>query len=149
MAATVREIDPPIAPAPESVDVDVLILPREIEDGVGLYDDSALTLAKDLREAGVTAEYQHPADARGWIGERGADILIAFIVGIASNAAWSAISGLLRRQHAADSVRVRVSRIRDRKSNRDWEWFELEGTGDEVADALESLRPGDGEEQAD
>ena len=46
--------------------VDVLILPREVSDGRGLYDDSMVTLAKEIRVAGVTADYQHDANARKW-----------------------------------------------------------------------------------
>jgi hypothetical protein len=145
MRVSARKIDSPVSGVPARIDADVLILPREISDDRGLYDDSVLTLAKDLREAGITAEYQHPAEAREWIGERGVDILVAFIVGIASNAGWAALGALLRQRHAGDPVRVRAARISDREAGVDWEWFEVEGPGEDVADALEALRHNGGE----
>ena len=45
--------------------VDVfLILPREVSDGRGLYDDSVVTLGEEIRAAGVSADYQHDANSR-------------------------------------------------------------------------------------
>ncbi len=139
MSVTARPIDPPSVPLPDSVDADVLIFPREVIESDGLYDDSALTLAKELRKDGVTAEYQHGPGSRQWIGERGVDIVLSLILGIASNAGWDALCGLLRLRHPSDSVRITLARCRQTESGVEWEWFEAEGPGEDVARALEQL----------
>jgi hypothetical protein len=51
--------------------VDLLIVPREVSDGRDFYDDFVVTLAKQVRVAGVAADYEHDASSsRTWIGER-------------------------------------------------------------------------------
>ena len=90
-----RRSDPP-ATLPESWTADVLILPREVVDGRGLYDDSVVTVAKELRAAGTSADYAHGPDAREWIGEKAVDaIVLSLIVGIASNAGWAGLRALV------------------------------------------------------
>ena len=42
---------PPIV-LPDRLDVDVLVFPREAKDDIGLYQDSVITFAKELREEG-------------------------------------------------------------------------------------------------
>jgi hypothetical protein len=41
----------------ELLAIDVLILPGKVSDGRGLYDDSAVTLAKEIRAAPTTRMY--------------------------------------------------------------------------------------------
>jgi hypothetical protein len=65
---SVKPIDAPasVTLPDELPAVDLLILPREVSDGRGLYDDSVVTLAKQVRAAGVTADYQHDASSHTW-----------------------------------------------------------------------------------
>jgi len=131
---------PPISP-PDSIDVDVMVFPRETEGERGLYHDSVITLVKELREAGATASFQHPPEMREWIGEKAlSPIEISFLIGIASNAGWAAIGAVLRRRHRAGQVRARIARYRGGASGNQWEWIALDGPGDEVADAIEALQ---------
>ena len=105
-------LSPPISP-PDSIDVDVMVFPRETEGERGLYHDSVITLVKELREAGATASFQHSPEMREWIGEKAlSPIEISFLIGIASNAGWAAIAAVLRRRHRAGQVRARIARYR-------------------------------------
>jgi hypothetical protein len=146
---TAKPIDPPLV-LPNVVTVDVLILPRRIgEDGVGLYDDSVLTLAKELREAGAQAEYQHATNSRRWIGEKGVPpVVLDLLIGIAGNAGWAALRAVCR-GHKNQGVRVRVARCKQKKTETQWEWFEAEGPGGEVATAIEALEPSAANEPRD
>ena len=86
--------------------VNVLILPREVSDGRGLYDDSVMTLAKEIRAAGVTADYQHDANSRKWIGEKHVNPLVLDIIaGLITNAGWA---GMMAAISMRKSERVRV-----------------------------------------
>jgi hypothetical protein len=143
VSATARPIDAPNLSLPDEMPGDVLILPREIDGDVGLYDDSVVTLAKGLRRLGITATYLHDADSREWIGEKGIDaIVLSLIVGICSSAGWAGIEALLRGR-TSSAVRVRVARCKHSSAgDPEWEWFEVEGSAAEVADALKTLNPG-------
>jgi hypothetical protein len=131
----------PPAALPDTWNADVVILPRQVAEGIGLYDDSVVTVAKELRAAGTSAEYAHGPEAREWIGEKSvALIALSLIVGIASNAGWDGLRALIGRA-GSKRVRVRVARVKESPEGREAEWFELDGPGAEVADALKALQP--------
>ena len=58
-ATAIRPPDAPRVPLPTKQATDVLLLPREVADGQGLYDDSVVILVKELRTTGASAEYQY------------------------------------------------------------------------------------------
>jgi len=128
---------------PARLGSDVVILPREEDEcGIGLYDDSVLTLAKALRAEGASADYQHDREHRNWIGERSATVIVLSIVlGIVSNAGWAGLVRLFSKTHADDHVRGKVARCSQRGDSIAWEWYEFEGRGEEVARALEQIGP--------
>ncbi len=135
-----RSIDAPNVTSPAEQTVDVLVLPREVTDGRGLYDDSVVTLAKELRAAGTSAEYQHGLDAREWIGEKHVPVIVLDIVAsIASNAGWDGLRAAIGRRKS-EQVRVRVARIKQTSAGQEFEWYEVEGPGAEVAEALKALQ---------
>jgi hypothetical protein len=122
--------------------VDVLLLPREISDGRGLYDDSVDTLAKEIRAIGVAADYQHDADSRAWIGEKHFTSLeLDIIANVITSGGLGALVAVIRKRKS-DRVRVKVARRSDTSSEVDDEWFEIEGPGAEVAEALKALERG-------
>jgi len=139
--AHVEPTEAPEIPLPRDFDEDVVVLPREVdENGRGLYDDSALTIVKEFRAAGVTARYQHGQDNRTWIGEKSATaLMVNFLIGISSNAGWDALCWLLRRRHSNDQVRVRVGRVRKTHDGLSWEWYSAKGSGAAVAAALAAI----------
>ncbi len=138
---SVEQIDlPSVAPLPRELDVDVLVLPRKIEDGQGLYDDSVVTIAKELRAAGVTADYQHGPDSREWIGEKAIPLFVVdLFAAVAGHAGWDGLRAVFRDKHSSDRVRIRVVRYVRNESGVRFECFKLDGTGKEVAEALETL----------
>lgn len=147
--AQVRKIEAPLA-APAELGADLLVLPRETDDdGRGLYDDSAITIVKELKSLGADARYQHEKEERAWIGEESAAILaLTLIIGIAGNAGWSALQALFRGSFSTKRVRVRVGRyekLADGATKA--EWYEVEGTGEDVADALAQLASGKGSDE--
>jgi hypothetical protein len=70
-----------------------------------------------------------------------ADDVLSFVLGVASNGAWAGLIHLLRRNHAKSVVKGKVIRcVQAADGTTAWEWFEVEGTGEEVAKAFESMR---------
>jgi len=136
-----KPIEPPSVTLPADLpQIDVLLLPREISEGRGLYDDSMDTLAKEIRASGATAQYQHDVSSRDWIGEKHLPtIVLDVIAGVLSNAGWAGLRAVVAKRNAKQ-VRVRVVRRKETTSGLEEEWFEVEGPGAEVADALEALQ---------
>jgi hypothetical protein len=122
-------------------DGDIVVLPREIaDDGRGLYDESVITIVKEFRSLDVGADYLHGPDERSWIGERAIPpLVIDLIVGITSNAGWSALCRLLGKKHPENQVQVRVGRIRGKQFSADW--YKIEGPGKDVADVIAAMGP--------
>ncbi len=140
----VKPIDAPASVTlPDDVPaVDLLILPREVSDGRGLDDDSVVTLARQVRAAGVTADYQHDASSRTWIGEKHvAPLALDIIAGFITNAGCAGVATVISKRKS-ERVRVRFGRRKDSSGSLE-EWFEVEGPGAEVAEALRELRQGD------
>ncbi len=139
-AANPEKDDSPDITLPVRIETDVVVLPEEVGgDGVGLYSDSAVSLVKELRLLGVTAQYQHSQDSRNWIGEKGfGAVALSWIVGVASNAGWAALCVLLR-QKRKTPVRIKLARCTQSDSEITWEWFEVKGDGAEVSNALERI----------
>jgi hypothetical protein len=138
-----RAVEPPGFPIPDTLPGDLVVLPSKItEDGIGQYDSSVVDLVKQLRAEGVAASYLHPAAEREWISEKGfTDEVLSFVLGVASNGAWAGLIHLLRRNHAKSVVKGMVTRcVQAPDGATVWEWFEVEGTGGEVAKAFESMR---------
>jgi hypothetical protein len=139
-----REIDPLVDVGPIRDDApDVLILPARIEDGVGLYHDSVVTLAKELRADGVSAGYRHGPDARRWIGHKGVSaIVLEVVVGIVGNAGWAGIYALLKRG-GSSRIRIRLTRVQRSALGSDSQWYEIEGPAREVAEIVKQLSADD------
>ncbi len=138
-----RAAEPPAFPVPDTLPGDLVVLPSAVsEDGIGLYDSSVVDLVKQLRAEGVDASYLYGPAEREWVSEKGftSDVL-SFVLGVASNGAWEGLINLLRRNHARSPVKGKVTRCVQRADGTTmWEWYEVEGTGEEVAKAFESLK---------
>ncbi|GJF31741.1 hypothetical protein KNE206_44410 [Kitasatospora sp. NE20-6] len=138
-SAVIRPIESPNSATPLNLQHDVVVLPREVSDsGVGVYHDSVIDLVKALRAENVDADFAHAKDERQWLGEKSAtQHLIEVAVGIASNAGWAGISAVFRRRHSQGTVRLKLVRRINGPVGVTEEWFEVEGTGADVADALD------------
>lgn len=122
-------------------DVDLVVLPRESSDsGLALYDDSVIGVVKALKSEGYEASFADDAEHRSWVGEKSAELVLALIVGVGSNAAWSGLVWLFRKVHADRRVEAKVARIERGTDDTTWEWGEFRGTGADVADMIEKWR---------
>jgi hypothetical protein len=139
--AKVRSIESPPVEPPSELRGDLIVLPREVTaEGVGLYDDSVMTIVKDLRVVGVEASFAHDQDHRSWIGEQAAEVVvISLIIGVASNAGWWALSKLFGIERKNDQLRVKVGRCTQEEGRTTWEWYEMSGTGSAVAEAMAQI----------
>lgn len=130
---------------PEVPSVDAVVLPREIDGEIGLYDDSVVTLVKELREAGASAEFLHGPELRSFIGEKAVDVLaVNLMVGIAGNAGWAALRAVLSRR-GKKPVEVKAARCEEKADGKRWEWVEAKGEGEAVAAAIDAWRREAGE----
>ncbi|MFH8716687.1 hypothetical protein [Streptomyces zaomyceticus] len=136
-----RQIAPLHQAVPAASSHAVVVLPREFDDGgVAWYQDSALDLVKALKYEGLDASFAHASEERRWIGEKSQlQYAIDVAIAIFSAGAYDGIKRLLRRRHADTPVRIRITR---RSLNGAWEWYELEGSGEDVAEAIDRLTPG-------
>lgn len=144
-----RKIETPLA-APKKLGADLVVLPREIaDDGRGLYDDSVITIVKELKFLGADARYQHEKGDRAWIGEESAaKIALDLIIGIASGAGWSGLQALFRGSFRTRRVRVRVGRYEQlADGSTKAQWYEIDGHGEEVSEMLHELERGEGRDE--
>jgi hypothetical protein len=120
---------------------DIVVLPHEFSSGeVALYDESVLDLVKALRADGIDAHFAHDVAHRSWIGRKSAELVVSFIVGIASNAGWAGICTLLRRRHGNNKIDAKIAQITQTEESVTWQWIELRGTGDEIAAIIQGQR---------
>jgi hypothetical protein len=125
-----------------------VVLPRESDGEIGLYDESVVTLVKELREAGASAEFLHDAESRSFIGEKAVGVLaVNLVIGIAGNAGWAALRTVLSRR-GKKPVEVKAARYEEKTEAKRWEWIEAKGGGEAVAAAIDAWR-GDGGEGAE
>jgi hypothetical protein len=147
---SIKPIEAPAGLAmPETPSADAVVLPRETDGEIGLYDDSVVTLVKELREAGASAEFMHGAESRSFIGEKAVDVLVvSLVIGIASNAGWDALRAVLSRR-GKKPVEVKAARYEEEADGKRWEWIEAKGEGEAVAAAIDAWRRETGERAAD
>ncbi len=139
--AVPRLIEPLDVPVPVGAEDDVVVLPREIdESGVARYHDTAIDLVKALKFEGLSASFAHSPEERGWLGEKSVlQYTLDVVIGVVSAGAYDGIKALLRRRHDETPVRLRITRQVSTESGSGWEWIELDGTGESVAQALEQM----------
>jgi hypothetical protein len=127
----------------------LMVLPeRRLDDGRGAYEKGLIDLVKDLRADGIAVSWADEPEQRAFIEKRSAAEVIwgAFLGipdGVISAAIWAALvrwfgSG----PRSAGRVQVAICReiIRpDGAITREWATYE--GTGVEVAEAIEANAP--------
>lgn len=146
-----RPAAPPKYPVPDTLDADLVILPREVdEDGVGHYEGALVDAVKRLRVEGVQATYLHTADERDWIGEKGfTPDEVALIIAYGGAAGWyvtEKLISLLKRDHDNDEKKPRLKLKAGKYTTHpdgttEHEWLEAEGSFEEVAKAHDRFKP--------
>jgi hypothetical protein len=141
-----KAVEPDVG-GPATLAHEVVILPEEIDDGaIGLYRDELLTLKKELVAQGVDADFLHDASHRSWLGLKG-EVAVSIVIGLATSGAVAAVQAWLTRRFGKQRVRIKVVRAwRKETSESRLEWYEAEGSGEEIAAAMEAIRddPGPG-----
>ena len=117
----------------------MLVLPLRVSDGRGIYSESSVMLVKELRALGADADFAQPSNERLFEAKKSAEaLLIAIVVGIASNASWDLLKHLLRRWKEA---RLSVTYVElDEGNGRRGSAWQVEGDADGVIQAIDSLR---------
>ena len=129
----------------------VFLIPRSIEDGVAIYQDSHIYAAKELRASGVDAAFLAESEDRTFVSEFSHDIVYAIAIGIASNVSWDAAKAFwayvrarsqgLTRTDQTPMVRLQIARLR--RGDREIEGLTLEVPAtDEIPETLIRLLVG-------
>jgi hypothetical protein len=126
----------------------IVILPEEERGDVGVYSDSYLMIAKELRAQGVDISYKHDYAHRLWRGRKGLGIVtpleIEVALAVIPSSFFFALQQLLDRRGSKDSVKVRVVHVTGRTPSSA-DVFEAEGSPAEVVEALRTFEEGRGD----
>jgi len=129
----------------------VFLIPRSIEDGVAIYQDSHIYAAKELRASGVDAAFLAESEDRTFVSEFSHDIVYAIAIGVASNVSWDAAKAFwayvrarsegLARKGETPMVRLQIAKFHH--GDREIEGLTLEVPAtDEMPEALIRLLVG-------
>lgn len=115
---------------------DITLLPKsESQAGLFVYDEASIDLVKELRSAGVDVGFAHDSADRTFHTERSAEIAVAFIINIASAAAWEALMVSLELYRARKRLKVTLveKTAVDGSTKRT---ANFDGSGDRVLEAM-------------
>jgi hypothetical protein len=101
---------------------------------------SKINLSRKLR-LGLVTEWSEPAESRAWAARRSADqipLVIDFVIGLASNAAWEGLVAILRRRGRQRVRAIVGSRVTEQATER---WVQVDGEAEAVASILRDLNP--------
>lgn len=114
---------------------EILLLPRTVEDGTAIYQDTHITAAKDLRAAGVRASFLADPENRTFVSEFSHDVVYQIAIGLASNITWDAAKAFwayviascegLAAKGEAPKVRLQIAKLH--KGDLKIEGLTLEG----------------------
>lgn len=120
----------------------VVILPEAVEGAVGIYRDDLVTLAKEMRSAGIDAAYAHDQEHRTWSGRMGAPVLVPILLAIGEStvpsAAFFFLEQWLTSRFPDTDVSVRV--VHKSKSPDEKNKDVLKISGLSGADAAKAIR---------
>jgi hypothetical protein len=126
-----------------------MVLPeRRLDDGRGAYENGLIDLVKDLQADGITVSWADEPEQRAFIEKRSAAEVIWGAVlgipdGVISAAIWAALVRWFRQgSQSAGRVQVEICREMLRPDGSiAREWATYEGTGSEVAEAIDANAP--------
>lgn len=135
----------------DAEDEQVFLIPRGVEDGVAIYQDSHTFTVKDLKAAGVRAAFLAESQDRAFVSEFSHDVIYQIAIGIASNLTWDAAKTIWTYVHTrceglaarSESPRVRLQVAKLSKGDVEIEGLTLEGPAtEEIPEALLALLVG-------
>ena len=117
----------------------VLVLPLRLQNGKAVYSESSVMLVKELRSMGGEAEFLHPSGERTFeVRKSAVALVVAYVIGIASNASWDAMKTLLRKR-ADRRISVTYVELEHGRGQRGTAW-KAEGVSEAVIQAIDRLR---------
>ena len=137
------DIDSAVLTRAEAMATPLVVLPVRHVNGQGVYAQTSVLLVKQLRAAGLTAEFLDPPESRTFEVKKGAftTIVVSIALNIASSAAWDAIKGIFRSQSAGEKARLSVTYVDlDGKDGQKGTAWKVEGDCDAVLQAIDKLR---------
>jgi hypothetical protein len=141
--AVVRAVDlpPEEVERARGVEAAIVILPlARAADGRGVYGQSTVFLAKDLRAEGLDATYLDASGNRVFEELNGviSDALLNISLGITGNAAWEGLKALLRREQATHrKMEITYTDLTPGGTGKSWN---VRGHGEDVLRAIDKLR---------
>jgi hypothetical protein len=129
-------------PVPELPEGAIVVLPASVEGDMGIYPNGALMLVKEMRAAGIPAQFLHDPEHRQWqvhMGEIPLDLLIGVSSGLISSGIWASFSHLVGNHFPKQTVHLHVVRQRRKADGSlDSTTVELTGTGPQLKPLLET-----------
>jgi hypothetical protein len=127
----------------------LVVLPeRRLDDGSGVYEKGLIDLVKDLRADGIEVSWVDEPEQRAFVEKRSAaEVIWGAVLGIPdgliSTAIWVALARWFGTSpQSAGQVRVDIVReVIHPDGTTTREWAQYEGTGAEVAAAIEANAP--------
>jgi hypothetical protein len=117
----------------------VLVLPLRLQDGKAVYSESSVMLVKELRSLGAEAKFLHTSGERTFeVRKSAVALVVAYVIGIASNASWDAMKTLLRKR-ADRRISVTYVELEHGRGQRGTAW-KAEGDSEGVIQAIDRLR---------
>jgi len=126
---------------PVGFDGDLIVFPHARDCDRGVYHELLVPIVKGLRTDDLKVRWLDESDRRLWSGERSAlltIVVIPFVVGIASSAGWDGLVRFLGRRNGQVKL---TAGYRKNSSGGEERWVTIEGSGTDVAAALEQLNP--------
>ncbi len=124
------------------VDAGIVVLPVDDSGEKAVYSEASVMLAKQLRELGADAEFADPSEDRLFEVKRSAEIIVAFVIGVAATASWDLMKKfLLRPKDESGHISVTYLELEEETGRKGKAW-KVEGNPQGVVNAIDALREG-------
>lgn len=137
------DIDAAMVARAEAVAAPLVVLPIRHVNGQGVYTQTSMLLVKQLRAAGLSAEFLDPPESRTFEVKKGVftEIIVTIALNIGASAAWDAIKAVFRSRSVGEQPKLSVTYVDlDSKDGERGKAWKVEGDSDAVLQAIDKLR---------
>lgn len=137
------DIDAAVLVRAEAVSAPLVVLPVRHVNGQGVYTQASVLLVKQLRAAGISAEFLDPPESRTFEVKKSAltVVIVSIALNIGSSAAWDAIKAIFRSRPAEEQAKLSITYVDlDGKEGQRGTAWKVEGDSDAVLQAIDKLR---------
>ncbi len=134
------DVDPDILRRAQEAGNGVVILPVRMANGKAVYTSSSVLVVKLLKAEGVDAEFLDESSQRVFEEKNSIEVALgaAFVIGIASTAAWDGIKALFRSRRPG-KLSVTYLDLEQDEGDHVTGWT-VEGESEDVLEAIDRLR---------